>query len=161
MATQATPAKSPVQVFTDGACLNNPGPGGWAALLVAYRDGTRHEKMLVGGEPGTTNNRMEMSAVLNGLRAMKRPCAIEVVTDSQYVIKGMTEWIHGWKKRGWKNAKKKPVENRDLWEALEAAAATHSIKWTWVKGHAGHPENERVDQAASDYAHKVRRGEAS
>lgn len=137
-----------IELFTDGACKGNPGPGGWGALL---RMGAR-EKELSGGEPETTNNRMEMTAVLRGLSALKEPCQVTLYTDSRYVIDGITKWIHGWKRNGWKTASKKPVVNEDLWHALEAAAEPHTISWQWVKGHAGHPENERVDQLASDAA---------
>jgi ribonuclease HI len=134
-----------VEIFTDGACKGNPGPGGWGVLL---RMG-RHEKELSGGEPETTNNRMEMTAVLMALQALTAPCEAVIHTDSRYVIDGMTKWIFGWQKRGWVNASKEPVKNRDLWEQLVAAAARHRISWQWVKGHDGHPENERVDQLAS------------
>lgn len=134
-----------VEMFTDGACKGNPGPGGWAALL---RMGA-HERELVGGSPQTTNNRMEMTAILEGLSALKQPCAVTIHTDSRYVIDGMTQWIFGWQKRGWLNAAKKPVINEDLWRALIAAAQPHKITWQWVKGHNGHPENERVDSLAS------------
>ena len=134
-----------VDIFTDGACKRNPGPGGWAAIL---RMGA-HEKELTGGEPETTNNRMEMMAVLRGLTALKEPCAVTVHTDSRYVIDGMTQWIFGWQKRGWVNAAKKPVANEDLWRELIAAARPHKITWEWVKGHSGHPENERCDALAS------------
>ncbi len=134
-----------VEIFTDGACKGNPGPGGWGVLL---RMG-RHEKELSGGEPETTNNRMEMTAVLVALQALTAPCEVVLHTDSRYVIDGMTKWIFGWQKRGWVNASKDPVKNRDLWEQLVAAAARHKITWQWVKGHDGHPENERVDQLAS------------
>ncbi|MEA1617527.1 ribonuclease HI [Erythrobacter sp. T5W1-R] len=134
-----------VDMFTDGACKGNPGPGGWAALL---RMGA-HEKELVGGTAHTTNNRMEMTAILEGLKALKQPCAVTIHTDSRYVIDGMTQWIFGWQKRGWLNAAKKPVINEDLWRALIAAAQPHKITWQWVKGHNGHPENERVDSLAS------------
>jgi ribonuclease HI len=134
-----------VEVFTDGACKGNPGPGGWGALL---RMG-RHEKELSGGEPETTNNRMEMTGVIRALEALTTPCEVTLYTDSRYVIDGMTKWIFGWQKRGWVNASRDPVKNRDLWEALIAAAARHKITWQWVKGHDGHPENERVDQLAS------------
>ena len=133
-----------VELFTDGACLGNPGPGGWGALL--RFNGT--EKELVGGEEETTNNRMEMLAVIEGLKALTRPCVITVYTDSQYVQKGITEWIKGWKARGWKTSSKKPVKNVDLWMALDEAQAQHNITWQWVKGHAGHPENERCDEMA-------------
>ena len=142
-----------VEVFTDGACKGNPGPGGWGALL---RMG-RHEKELSGGEPETTNNRMEMTAVIRALDALTTPCEVLLHTDSRYVIDGMTKWIFGWQKRGWVNAAKEPVKNRDLWEELVAAAARHRITWQWVKGHDGHPENERVDQLASLAAQKAGR----
>jgi ribonuclease HI len=143
-----TDALEPVTVFCDGSCLGNPGPGGWAALLVAVRDGAKSEKLVTGGAKLTTNNKMELTAAIEGLRALKRPCAALVVTDSNYVIKGMTEWRFGWVKKGWKNSQNKPVENRDLWEQLIAAVTPHEVKWQWVKGHAGHVENERVDAAA-------------
>ena len=133
-----------VQLFTDGACSGNPGPGGWGVIL-RYR-GT--EKELYGGETPTTNNRMEMMAVLSGLNALTRPCVVEVYTDSEYVKKGMTEWLRGWKARGWKTADKKPVKNDDLWKALDEAAGRHQVSWHWVRGHAGHPENERADELA-------------
>jgi ribonuclease HI len=141
-----------VEVFTDGACKGNPGPGGWGALL---RMG-RHEKELVGSDPATTNNRMEMTAALRALQALIEPCHVTLYTDSRYVIDGMTKWIHGWKRNGWISASKKPVRNEDLWHELIAAAATHEIDWQWVKGHDGHPENERVDQLASDAADGAR-----
>lgn len=137
-----------VELFCDGSCLGNPGPGGWAALL---RTQSR-EKMLTGGADHTTNNRMELMAAIEGLRALKRPCRVDVWTDSNYVVKGMTEWLSGWIARGWKTSQKKPVENQDLWEALAAAARPHEVKWRWVRGHAGHPENERVDVAAREVA---------
>lgn len=142
-----------VEVFTDGACKGNPGPGGWGVLL---RMG-RHEKELSGGEAETTNNRMEMTAVLRALEALTAPCEVTLHTDSRYVIDGMTKWISGWQRRGWVNAAKEPVKNRDLWELLVAAAARHRITWQWVKGHAGHAENERVDQLASLAAQKAGR----
>jgi len=141
-----------VEIFTDGACKGNPGPGGWAALL---RLG-KHEKELTGGEPDTTNNRMEMMAVLRALKALTRPCEIALHSDSKYVIEGMTRWIHGWQKKGWINASKKPVRNADLWHDLIEAAAPHQIEWIWVRGHDGHVENERVDKLASDAAEKAR-----
>lgn len=133
-----------IELFTDGACSGNPGPGGWGALL---RMGTT-EKELFGGEVQTTNNRMEMMAVIEGLRALTRPVKATVYTDSQYVQKGITEWIHGWKARGWKTAAKEPVKNVDLWQALDKEAARHQLEWRWVKGHAGHVENERADALA-------------
>ncbi|MBX9814487.1 MAG: ribonuclease HI [Proteobacteria bacterium SG_bin5] len=141
-----------VEIFTDGACKGNPGPGGWGVLL---RMGA-HEKELSGGEPLTTNNRMELTAALEGLKALNRPCRVTLFTDSRYVMDGLTKWIHGWRKNGWKTADKKPVKNADLWQALLAAAAPHRIEWRWVKGHAGHPENERVDRLASDAATAAR-----
>lgn len=133
-----------VDIYTDGACSGNPGPGGWGALLRI--DGK--EKELSGYAPATTNNRMEMMAVIEALRALKRPVAVRVHTDSQYVQKGISEWIHGWKKRGWQTADRKPVKNADLWQALDAATIGHKIEWLWVRGHAGHVENERVDALA-------------
>ncbi|MFD2234595.1 ribonuclease HI [Phaeospirillum tilakii] len=133
-----------VEIYTDGACSGNPGPGGWGAILRCR--GT--EKELSGGEKLTTNNRMEMQAVLAALTALTRPCAVDLYTDSEYVKKGMTEWLRGWKARGWKTADKKPVKNEDLWRALDEAAARHRIDWHWVRGHAGHPENERADALA-------------
>jgi ribonuclease HI len=133
-----------VDIYTDGACSGNPGPGGWGALL---RLGGK-EREMSGYDPATTNNRMELLAVIEALRALKRPVAARVHTDSQYVQKGISEWIHGWKKRGWLTADRKPVKNADLWQALDAAAAGHRIEWLWVRGHAGHVENERVDALA-------------
>lgn len=134
-----------VEIFTDGACKGNPGPGGWGALLIAGG----HSKELFGGELNTTNNRMELKAVIEALSALKRPCEIVLHTDSQYVQKGISEWIHGWKARGWKTAAKAPVKNVDLWQALDAAQARHQIQWRWVKGHAGHDGNERADALAN------------
>lgn len=133
-----------VEAFTDGACSGNPGPGGWGAVL---RFG-EHEKELSGGEVETTNNRMELMAAIAALEALKRPVSIRITTDSTYVRDGITKWIHGWKRNGWKTAAKKPVKNADLWQRLEQAASTHRVEWTWVKGHAGHPENERADELA-------------
>ncbi|MBK8762693.1 MAG: ribonuclease HI [Sulfuritalea sp.] len=133
-----------IEIFTDGACSGNPGPGGWGAIL---RSGET-ERELFGGEPQTTNNRMEMTAVIEALRALKKPVAAKVHTDSQYVQKGISEWIHGWKRRGWKTAGKDPVKNEDLWRELDSLAAQHEIEWIWVRGHAGHPENERADALA-------------
>src|SRR6476661_2809528 len=134
-----------IDIFTDGACKGNPGPGGWGALMVAGE----HIKEMFGGEKNTTNNRMELKAVIEALSALKRPCTVIVHTDSQYVQKGISEWIHGWKARGWKTAAKEPVKNVDLWQALDAAQATHTIQWRWVKGHAGHEGNERADVLAN------------
>ena len=134
-----------VEIFTDGACKGNPGPGGWGALL---RMG-KHEKELSGSDPHTTNNRMELTAVIEALNALSRPCEVILHTDSQYVQKGITEWIHNWKMRGWKTASKSPVKNADLWQALDAAQARHKIDWRWIKGHAGHDGNERADALAN------------
>lgn len=138
------PPPERVEIFTDGACSGNPGPGGWGAIL-RFRG---VERELKGGEAQTTNNRMEMMAVLEALNTLRRPCAVDLYTDSEYVKKGMTEWLRGWKARGWKTADRKPVKNEDLWKALDEAAARHRISWHWVKGHAGHPENERADELA-------------
>lgn len=134
-----------VYLYTDGACKGNPGVGGWGAVL---RYGT-HEKELFGGEADTTNNRMELTAIIEGLTCLKRACDVVICTDSQYVKNGMENWIHGWKKNGWKTAAKKPVKNEDLWRKLDALAAQHNIQWTWVRGHTGHPENERADALAN------------
>jgi len=134
-----------VEMYTDGACKGNPGPGGWGALL-KYGE---TEKELCGGEPLTTNNRMELSAAIQGLNALKGSCVVELYTDSEYLRKGMTEWIENWKKRGWKTAARKPVKNADLWQALDIACAQHVINWHWVKGHSGHPGNERADALAN------------
>jgi ribonuclease HI len=134
-----------VQIFTDGACRGNPGPGGWGVLL-RYGD---QERQLFGGEQETTNNRMELLAVIEGLSALKRPCEITLTSDSTYVLKGIQEWMSSWKKRGWKTASKKPVKNVDLWQRLDALIEPHSIEWCWVKGHSGYPENELADQLAN------------
>src|SRR3954447_22013568 len=133
-----------VEIFTDGACSGNPGPGGWGAVL-RYGE---VEKELSGGETPTTNNRMELMAAIAGLEALKRPCRVRLYTDSQYLRQGITEWLPAWKARGWRTADKKPVKNVDLWQRLEAAAAPHDIEWHWVRGHSGHPENERADALA-------------
>jgi ribonuclease HI len=133
-----------VEIFTDGACRGNPGPGGWAALI---RSGKR-ELEIGGGEPETTNNRMELIAAIEALSALKRPCRVELYTDSSYVRDGITRWIHGWLRNGWRTSGRKPVKNADLWEALVEAAARHQINWHWVKGHSGHSENDRVDALA-------------
>lgn len=138
------PELTTVEIFGDGACSGNPGPGGYGAILRC--NGITKE--LSGGEKHTTNNRMELMAVIESLRSLTRPCSVVVTTDSQYVVKGMTEWISGWQRRGWQNSKKEPVVNRDLWEALLQAAKPHVITWKWVRGHAGHPENERCDELA-------------
>jgi ribonuclease HI len=134
-----------VEIFTDGACRGNPGPGGWGALL---RYGDR-ERELHGGEPNTTNNRMELMAAIRALEALKRPSQVVLTTDSQYVRNGITSWLPGWKKKGWKTASRKPVANADLWQRLDAIAATHEVEWAWVRGHSGHPENERADALAN------------
>lgn len=141
-----------VEIFTDGACSGNPGPGGWGAIL---RSGP-HEKEIWGGEALTTNNRMELLAVIMALELLKRPVAARVHTDSQYVQKGISEWIHAWKARGWKTAAKEPVKNADLWRRLDEAASRHKVAWIWVKGHAGHVENERADELARRGVAEVR-----
>lgn len=147
MADAAEPLE--IYAFTDGACSGNPGPGGWGALLVAKRGGdVVRERELSGGEEKTTNNRMELLAAASALEALDRPSVVTVVTDSVYVKDGITQWIHGWKRRDWKTADKKPVKNEDLWRRLDAAAARHRVTWEWVKGHAGHEENERADALA-------------
>ncbi len=133
-----------VEIFTDGACSGNPGPGGWGTIL---RMGEK-ERELSGGEPATTNNRMELMAAIAGLEALQRPCRVRLTTDSKYVLDGATKWIKGWKRNGWKTADKKPVKNVDLWQRLDAAHALHKVDWRWVKGHSGHAENERVDELA-------------
>jgi ribonuclease HI len=131
-----------VEIFTDGACSGNPGPGGWGAILRT--------------DPATTNNRMELMGAISGLEALKRPCRVRLFTDSIYVRDGVTKWIHGWKKNGWRTADKKPVKNVELWQRLDAARAPHHVDWIWIKGHAGHPENERADQLARDEIDKLR-----
>jgi len=135
---------SAIEIFTDGACSGNPGPGGWGAIL---RQGA-HEKELSGGETATTNNRMEMTAVIEGLKALKKPSSVTIHTDSRYVMDGAMKWLGGWKIKGWKTADKKPVKNEDLWRALDAEMARHQIKWKWMRGHTGHVENERADLLA-------------
>ena len=142
-----------VDIYTDGACSGNPGPGGWGAIL---RSGT-HEKEIWGGEPATTNNRMELLAVIRALNTLKRSVNVRVHTDSQYVQKGISEWIHGWKARGWKTAAKEPVKNADLWRALDEARDRHQVKWLWVRGHSGHAENERADELARRGVDAVRK----
>ena len=135
--------------YTDGACSGNPGPGGWGALLVAREgDAVLKERELKGGEADTTNNRMELMAAISALEALERPSRLTVVTDSAYVKGGITQWIGGWKRNGWRTQARKPVKNEELWKRLEAAAARHDVRWEWIKGHAGHPENERADELA-------------
>ncbi|RTZ74857.1 MAG: ribonuclease HI [Gammaproteobacteria bacterium] len=141
-----------VMLYTDGACKGNPGPGGWGALL-EYRG---VEKELWGGEPRTTNNRMELQAVIEGLKALKKPSRVRIVTDSQYVKNGMQQWIHNWKRNGWRTAAKKPVKNADLWQELDRLVNLHQVEWEWVRGHSGHPENERVDQLANRAIEEMR-----
>ena len=142
-----------IKIYTDGACKGNPGVGGWGALLIAGK----HEKELFGGEKETTNNRMELMAVIQALGALKRPCQIDLHTDSQYVLKGITEWLDGWKAKGWKTASKAPVKNVDLWQELDAACRLHKIQWIWVKGHAGDAGNERADELANKGVESVMR----
>lgn len=141
-----------VIIYCDGCSLDNPGPGGWAAILV-YKG---VEKEFVGGEPVSTNNRAELMAATIGLQALKRPCTVRVVSDSQYVVKGMSEWVTGWRRRGWKTASGEPVKNRELWEGLVEAAGRHNVRWEWVKGHAGHEYNERCDELAKAEAIKFK-----
>jgi ribonuclease HI len=145
-----------VKISTDGACKGNPGPGGWGALL---RFGDK-EKELSGGEPVSTNNRMELMAAIRALESLKRPCAVTLVTDSVYVRDGITKWIHGWQRNGWRTADKKPVKNAELWQRLAEAVRPHKIDWKWVKGHAGDPDNERADRLASEAALIAARGSA-
>lgn len=149
-------AREVIDIFTDGGCSGNPGPGGWGAILRAET----HEKELFGGAPDTTNNRMELTAVIRALEALKRPTRARVHTDSQYVQKGITEWIHAWKKRGWLTADRQPVKNADLWRELDRLAAQHRLEWIWVRGHAGHAENERADGLAQRGIELARRGAA-
>ncbi|HHI94727.1 MAG TPA: ribonuclease HI [Gammaproteobacteria bacterium] len=134
-----------VEIFSDGACRGNPGPGGWGVVLRF----NGNEKELYGGEAETTNNRMELMAAISGLESLKKPCKVVLMTDSQYVMKGATEWMAGWKRKGWMTAAKKPVKNVDLWQRLESALKPHDVKWCWVRGHTGHPENERADALAN------------
>lgn len=145
-----------IDIYTDGACSGNPGPGGWGAIL--RTDG--HEKEICGGEAQTTNNRMELMAVIEALELLKRPVSARVYTDSQYVQKGISEWIHGWKARGWKTSTKAPVKNADLWRLLDDLASKHQVQWIWVRGHSGHPENERADELARRGMDEARRNRA-
>ena len=147
-----TAARKQVEVHTDGACLGNPGPGGWGALL-RWRE---IEREVAGGEPDTTNNRMELMAAIGALEALREPCDVILTTDSQYVRQGITQWMANWVRRGWKTSGGDPVKNRDLWERLHAAAGRHTVDWRWVKGHSGHPDNERVDVLARDEAIKIK-----
>ncbi len=141
-----------IRIITDGSCLGNPGPGGWACIL---RYG-KHEKEMYGFAPHTTNNRMELTAAIEGLRSLKEKCEVEIVTDSEYVKNGITEWIHGWKRKNWMTSAKKPVVNRDLWEELDRLAAAHQMKWEWTKGHASHADNNRCDELAQQAAREQR-----
>ncbi len=143
-----------VEIFTDGACKGNPGPGGWGAVI---RSGDR-ENEISGGEPHTTNNRMELLAAIRSLEALTRPCKVDLYTDSNYVRDGITKWIHGWRRNGWRTSDKKPVKNAELWQELLDAAEPHRVEWHWVRGHAGHPENERADRLACDAAADVAQG---
>ena len=156
-----TPAPPPpvkaVTIHTDGACLGNPGPGGWAAVLQYLH----HTRELSGGDPATTNNRMELQAALEALTALTEPCQVSIHTDSEYVRNGITSWISGWKRRGWMTQDRKPVKNEELWRALDAAAARHQVRWHWIKAHAGHALNERCDALARDQASRFRRPRAS
>lgn len=142
-----------VEAFTDGACLGNPGPGGWAALLRAKGK----ERMLANGEPDTTNNRMELMAAIAALEALSRPCIVDLTTDSRYVMQGIEQWVPKWRANGWRTADRRPVKNQDLWVRLSDAAARHTVRWHWVRGHNGHAENERVDEAAREQAEQHRR----
>lgn len=137
-----------VYLYTDGACLDNPGPGGWAAVL----KWNGHERELSGGMAQTTNNQMELTAVIKGLGALERPVVLQIITDSKYVMQGATQWMNGWKRNGWRTAAKKPVANRELWEQLDSLLEMHKVSWEWVKGHSGHPQNERCDELASQQA---------
>ena len=142
----------PVSAFTDGACSGNPGPGGWGVLLRAGA----HEREIYGGEPETTNNRMELTAAIQALQALTEPCAVELTTDSTYVKDGITKWLQNWKSNGWRTAAKKPVKNQDLWKQLEAQTVRHAVDWRWVKGHSGHPDNERADALANRGMNEIR-----
>ncbi len=143
---------SEVEAFTDGACLGNPGPGGWAALLRAGSN----ERMVAGGDPATTNNRMELMAAIAALESLTRPCRVVLTTDSRYVMQGIEQWVPKWRSNGWRTADKKPVKNQDLWQRLSDAVSHHQVSWRWVRGHTGHIENERVDEAAREQAERLR-----
>ncbi|MGH9558954.1 MAG: ribonuclease HI [Bryobacteraceae bacterium] len=146
-----------IQLITDGACLGNPGPGGWAYIL-RYGE---HKREMYGSAPQTTNNRMELTAAIEGLAALKQSCAVEVITDSEYVKNGITQWIHGWKRNGWKTAAKKPVLNQDLWAELDRMVSQHEVRWTWTKGHASHEDNNRCDELATQAAREQNSGARS
>jgi ribonuclease HI len=146
MTRKPAATKPPVTIFTDGACSGNPGPGGWGAIMMSGQ----HRKELSGGEAATTNNRMELTAAIAALEALKGPSRVDIHTDSEYVQKGISTWIHGWKRNGWRNNLKQPVKNADLWQRLDAAQARHDVHWHWVRGHAGHAENERADELARE-----------
>lgn len=150
--------KPHVHIFTDGACKGNPGPGGWGALIRMGDGEAAREKELAGSENPSTNNRMELMGAIKALEALTKPCRVTLTTDSNYVKDGITKWIHGWQRNGWRTADKKPVKNVELWQALLAATSPHEIEWHWVKGHNGHPDNERVDRLASDAALGVKGG---
>ena len=157
MSPRTVSDRTEVEIFTDGACSGNPGPGGWGTILrVKKAEGGNRERELSGGDPATTNNRMELMAAIQGLEALKRPCRVRLFTDSIYVRDGVTKWIHGWKKNGWRTADKKPVKNVELWQRLDAARAPHQVDWIWVKGHSGHAENERADALARKEIEKLR-----
>lgn len=153
---ESSASQSLVEAWTDGACRGNPGPGGWGVILRAQG----HEKQLYGGEPHTTNNRMELTAAIRALEALKRPCQVRITTDSQYVKKGITEWLPNWKRRGWKTADNKPVKNDDLWKELDSMSNRHQVEWAWVRGHVGHPENELADQLANRGIDELKKGAA-
>lgn len=141
-----SPAKPHIVIYSDGACSGNPGPGGWGAVMISGK----HRKEIAGGEPLTTNNRMELLAAISALEALKKPSTVELWTDSNYVKSGISEWVHGWKKNGWRTADKKPVKNAELWQRLDEARTRHTVSWHWLKGHAGHAENERADELARE-----------
>jgi ribonuclease HI len=147
-------ARGHVEIYTDGGCAPNPGPGGWGAILI----NGDHRKELKGGEPHSTNNRMELMAAISALEALKRPCVVDIHTDSQYVRNGITQWIKNWKRNGWRTASKEPVKNVDLWQRLDAALHTHEVRWHWVKGHAGHELNERADELVHEARAAMRAG---
>lgn len=154
MASTSEKTSDAIEIYTDGACSGNPGPGGWGVFL-KWRG---HEKELSGGEPDTTNNRMELMAAIQALESLKRASAVDLHTDSTYVKDGITKWIHGWKRNGWKTSAKKPVKNEDLWKRLDAALSDHQVSWHWIKGHAGHPGNERADELATTAAQAIKNG---